>query len=172
MSDSNVQRMLKELCDAVERHDGKAFASHFAPDGVYRDDFYGDFVGRERIAELIDHWFYKDARELRWDMIDPVSDGRRLYVRYVFSYNSTLREANGARAMFEGVSIMSLNDGGQITEYREIINCGTAFVDMHFHPERIAKIFLRKAAAMKTMPEARRHLADAAQTDGSAIALA
>jgi len=171
MSGSNVEHMLKELCDAAERHDGKAFASHFAPDGVYHDDFYGAFIGRERIAELVDQWLYKDARGLRWDMIDPVSDGRRLYVRYVFSYNSTLPEANGARAMFEGVAIMSLDDGGQITEYREIINPGTAFVDMHFHPERIATIFLRKAAAMKAMPEVRRHLADAPLTDGPAAAL-
>ena len=170
MSALNVQRMLKELCDACERHDGKSFASHFAPDGVYCDDFYGDFAGRERITELIDDWFYKDARDLRWDMIDPVSDGRRLYARYVFSYNSTLPEAKGARAMFEGVAIMSLNDEGQITRYSEIINCGTAFVDMHFHPERIAKIFLRKAEAMKAMPEVRRHLIDAAQPDGPAIA--
>ena len=39
-------------------------------------------------------------------MIDPVSDGERLYVRYVFSYNSTLPEAHGARTMFEGMGFV------------------------------------------------------------------
>ena len=48
---------------------------------------------------------------MRWDMIDPVYQGGRLYVRYVFSYNSKLPEAEGARTMFEGVSMMSLRDG-------------------------------------------------------------
>lgn len=157
MSELNIQHMLDGLCRAAEARDGKAFASHFAEDGVYHDDFYGSFVGRERVAELINDWFYKDARDLRWDMIDPATEAGRLYVRYIFSYNSTLPEAEDARTMFEGVSIMSLRDG-KIADYREIINCGTAFVDMNFHPERIFKIFSRKASAMKKKPEVLRHL--------------
>jgi SnoaL-like protein len=160
MSELNIQQMLNGLCRAAERRDGKTFASYFAEDGVYHDDFYGSFAGRERVAELINDWFYKDARDLRWDMIDPALDAGRLYVRYIFSYNSTLPEAEGARTMFEGVSIMSLRDG-KITDYREIINCGTAFVDMNFHPERIFTIFSRKASAMKEKPEVQRHLPSA-----------
>lgn len=160
MENEKIRSMLDGLCRAAEQRDGRAFASHFAQDGVYHDDFYGAFVGRERVAELIDSWFYKDARNLRWDMIDPVCDGERLYVRYVFSYNSKLPEAQGARTMFEGVSIMSLRDG-KITSYREIIDAGTAFVDMKFHPDRIFKIFSRRAAAMKAKPEVKRHLPDA-----------
>ncbi len=153
----NIRKMLDSLCRAAEQRDGRAFAANFAEDGVYHDDFYGSFAGHERVAELINDWFYKDARNLRWDMIDPAFEGGRLYVRYVFSYNSTLPEAQGARTMFEGVSIMSLRDG-KITDYREIINAGTGFVDMNFHPERIFKIFSRKAAAMKAKPEVKRHL--------------
>jgi uncharacterized protein (TIGR02246 family) len=155
--ETNVQKMLDGMCRAAEAFDGKAFASYFAEDGVYNDDFYGAFEGRERIAELINQFFFKHARDMRWDMIDPVCQGDRLYVRYVFSYNSKLPEAEDARTMFEGVSIMSLRDG-EITEYREIINCGTAFADMNFHPERMFKIFARKAAAMKQKPEVQRHL--------------
>jgi hypothetical protein len=29
---------------------------------------YGAFAGRERITELIDVWFYKDAEDFRWNM--------------------------------------------------------------------------------------------------------
>ena len=57
----------------------------------------------------------------------------------------------------EAVAIMSLRDG-KITDYREVVNSGTAFADMGFHPERLFKIFARKAAAMKTWPEAQPHL--------------
>ena len=160
MGGLNIQQMLDGLCRAAEARDGRTFAEYFTEDGVYHDDFYGSFDGRERVAALINDWFYKDARDLRWDMIDPAVEAGRLYVRYVFSYNSTLPEADGARTMFEGVSIMLLRDG-KITDYREIINCGTAFVDMNFHPERIFKIFSRKASAMKAKPEVKRHLASA-----------
>lgn len=157
MRDFDVTTMLTAMCRAAERRDGKAFASHFAADGVYHDDFYGDFAGRERIAELIDDWFHRDGRSYRWDMIDPVMQGDRLYVRYIFSWNSNLPEAEGARAMFEGVSIMTLR-GTEIVEYREIASTGTAFTDMNFHPERIFKILARKAAVMRAKPEVQPHL--------------
>ena len=71
-------------------------------------------------------------------MHDPVSDGRTLYARYTFSYRSLLPEAQGARAMFEGVSILRLEDG-LISEYREVANAATGFVDMHFTLERAAR---------------------------------
>ena len=153
----NITAMLRTFCDAVERRDGKAFADLFTEDGVYHDVFYGAFKGRAKIAELIDDWFYRTASDFRWDMHQPVSDGETLYARYTFSYRSTLPEANGARAMFEGVAIMQLRDG-KIREYHEVANTAPAFVDMNFAPERIAKIVARQAAELKARPEMRRHL--------------
>src|SRR3978361_1425209 len=117
----NTSAMLKSFCDAVEAHDGAAFAVLFTEDGVYHDVFYGAFKGRAKIAEMIDDWFYRTATDFRWDMHDPVSDGRTLYARYTFSYRSKLQEAKGARAMFEGVAIMTLRDG-LIAEYHEVAN--------------------------------------------------
>jgi ketosteroid isomerase-like protein len=154
----DANSMLREFCDAVEKRDGGRFANLFCPDGVYLDVFYGAFAGRQKIAEMIDEWFYKSATDFRWDMHDPVSDGRRLYAYYTISYKSLLPEANGARAMFEGVAIMRLRDG-LIAEYREVADIGTGLVDMSFAPERIAKIFSRYAAALKARPEMVRHLA-------------
>ena len=107
----NTSIMLRAFCDAVEQRNGKAFAELFTEDGVYHDVFYGAFKGRAKIAELIDDWFYRTAEDFRWDMHTPVSDGHTLYARYTFSYRSTLPEAQGARAMFEGVAIMQLRDG-------------------------------------------------------------
>jgi len=151
--------MLKSFCDAVEAHDGKALAELFTEDGVYHDVFYGAFKGRARIAELIDDWFYRTATDFRWDMHMPVSDGHTLYARYTFSYRSLLPEARGARAMFEGVAIMTLRDG-KIACYHEVANAATGFVDMNFAPERIAKIIAKQGAALKARPEMARHLAE------------
>ncbi len=150
-------KMLRAFCDAVEQHDGAAFATLFTEDGVYHDVFYGAFAGRNKIAGMIDDWFYRTAKDFRWDMHSPVSDGKTLYARYTFSYLSTLPEAKGARAMFEGVAIMTLRDG-LITEYHEVANTATGFVDMNFAPERIAKIFAKQGAALKARPEMKRHL--------------
>ena len=108
---------------------------------------------------MIDDHFYRTASDFRWDMHDPVSDGETLYARYTFSYRSTLPEAAGGRAMFEGVAIMTLRDG-KIASYHEVANTAPCFVDMNFAPERIAKIAARQGAALKARPEMARHLAN------------
>ena len=153
----NIPAMLRAFCDAVEKRDGAAFAELFAVDGVYHDVFYGAFAGRARIAEMIDDWFYRTATDFRWDMHDPVSDGKTLYARYTFSYRSLLPEAKAARVMFEGVAIMSLRDG-LIAEYHEVANTAPAFVQLNFAPERIAKIVAKQGAALQARPEMKRHL--------------
>lgn len=153
----DITVMLRAFCDAVEQRKGAALANLFTEDGVYHDVFYGPFAGRAKIAELIDDWFYRTAADFRWDMHDPVSDGSALYVRYTFSYRSSLPEAKGARVMFEGVAIMKLRDG-RIAEYHEVANTAPAFVDMNFAPERIAKIAAKQGAELKARPEMKRHL--------------
>ena len=155
----NTEQLLRAFCDAVEQHNGKAFAELFTEDGVYHDVFYGAFAGRTKIAEMIDEVFYRTATDFRWDMHSPVSDGKTLYAHYTFSYRSTLPEAKGARVMFEGVAMMKLRDG-KILEYHEVANTAPAFVDMNFAPERIAKIVAKQGAALKARLEMARHLND------------
>jgi limonene-1,2-epoxide hydrolase len=153
----DTQNLLRAFCAAVEQRNGKAFADLFVEDGVYHDVFYGAFEGRARIAEMIDEVFYRTATDFRWDMHTPLSDGKRLYARYTFSYRSTLPEAKGARVMFEGVAMMELRDG-KIVGYHEVANTGPAFVDMNFAPERIARILAKQGAALRARPEMQRHL--------------
>lgn len=153
----NATAMLRAFCDAVEQRDGQSFAALFTEDGVYHDVFYGAFEGRAKIAEMVDDWFYRTAEDFRWDMHRPVSDGTTLYARYTFSYRSKLPEANGGRAMFEGVAIITLRDG-KIASYHEVANTAPAFVDLRFAPERIAKIVGKQGEALKARPEMTRHL--------------
>ena len=154
----DAQALLQDFCAAVERRDGKVFADLFTEDGVYHDVFYGAFTGRAKIAEMIDDWFHRTARDFRWEMFRPVSDGQTLYAYYTFSYVSTLPEAKGKRVGFDGVSIMTLQDG-KIAEYREVANAGVGLLEIGFAPERVAKILARESAHLKKRPEWRRHLA-------------
>ena len=148
--------LLKAFTAAVEHRNGKAFAELFTDDGVYHDVFYGAFKGREKIAEMIDDWFHRTARDFRWEMFRPVSDGTMLYAYYTFSYVSTLPEAEGKRVGFDGVSIMRLREG-KIAEYREVANSAIGLLDIGFAPERVAKILNKEAAHIKARPEWARH---------------
>lgn len=154
----NPENLLAAFTAAVEQRNGAALAALFTADGVYHDVFYGSFAGRERIAALVDDWFYRDAADFRWDMLDPVSDGRTLYARYVFSYRSTLPGAEPGRVIFEGVAIMRMQ-GDLIAEYREIANAGPALTRLGFAPERVIKLLRREDAALRSRAEAARHLA-------------
>ncbi|MBL6752167.1 MAG: nuclear transport factor 2 family protein [Nevskia sp.] len=155
---TSALKIVEEIQGAVESRQGARLARLFCEDGVYHDVFYGAFTGREQIARMVDERFYEAAEDFRWDFVDPVSDGRTLYARYLFSYRSKLPEAHGGRVRFEGVSIIRLRDG-LIAEYHEVANTGPGFVDMNFAPERIARIFRRQGEALKGRPEMRRHLA-------------
>jgi ketosteroid isomerase-like protein len=154
--DMDTSDLLKTFTSAVEHRDGKTFAGLFTEDGVYHDVFYGAFKGREKIAEMIDDWFHRTARDFRWEMFRPVSDGTMLYAYYTFSYVSTLPEAKGKRVGFDGVSIMRLSNG-MIAEYREVANASMGLLDIGFAPERVAKIFAREANRIKERPEWARH---------------
>jgi ketosteroid isomerase-like protein len=154
----NPSLMLRDFADAVERQDGSRFATLFAAHGVYHDVFYGAFEGRAEIAAMIDDWFYRTARDFRWDFHQPVSDGTTLYARYTFSYVSTLPEAQRKRVGFEGVAIMQLRDG-LISEYREVANVGPALVSLGFAPERVCKLLAREGEHLRRDPSFERHLA-------------
>jgi len=154
----NPSTMLRAFCDAVEQRNAKAFAELFTEDGVYHDVFYGAFEGRQKIAEMVDDWFHRTARDFRWEMFRPVSDGKTLYAYYTFSYVSTLPEAKGKRVGFDGVSIMNLRDS-KIAEYREVANASLGLLEIGFAPERVAKILAKESAHLKKRPEWARHSA-------------
>ena len=142
---------------AVAAGDGDGLAALFTEDGTYVDGFYGPFVGRAAIAEMLRHHFHGAAEDFRWDMADPVSDGRVGYARYLFSYTSTMAEAVGRRVIFSGIGCFELAPDGAIRRYSEVFDRGMALAQLDFAPERIRKALLRWAAAEAARPEAAPH---------------
>jgi ketosteroid isomerase-like protein len=157
------QQLADSVARAVDTRDGAAMAALFTEDGVYHDVFYGEFAGRARIAELVNDWIYRAAKDTRWDMFDVVGDGERVYGRYIWSYVSTLPEADGKRVGFEGVCMLKLR-GGLITEYREIANTAPALLDIGFPAERVAKIMGRQGIAFKVRADVAAHFAKATKS--------
>lgn len=151
------QELMKAFTIAAETRNGRAMAKLFEEDGIYHDVFYGYFEGHQKIAEMVDDWFYRHASDLRWDMLNPVSDGETLYANYVFSYVSTLPEAEGKRVLFDGVSIIKLKNG-RIHRYREVSNTAPALFEIGFPAGQVAKIMERQSNVLKERPETARHL--------------
>lgn len=149
--------LMRKMMDAACAGDGAGVASCFTPDGVYHDVFYGAFQGHDRIAEMIEGYFHRDARNFRWDTHDPVSDGRTGYVRYVFSYESKLPGCEGKRTMFEGISAVRLRDG-LIESYTEVANTAPGLQKLGFEPKRLARIFEKQGEELASRDEARGHV--------------
>ena len=149
--DAVIRRMTAAACAG----DGAGVAACFTPDGVYHDVFYGAFQGAE-IVDLIEGHFHRDGRDFRWDIHDPVSDGRTGYARYVFSYASRMEGYGAARACFEGVAVCKLRDG-LIAEYREVANAATGLSLIGFEDPRVAKFIAREARDLLARDEAANH---------------
>ena len=151
--------LLYQFTGAVEAGDGRALSDLFTLDGVYDDTFYGVFVGRAAIIDMLENRFWSDAEAFQWDMCEPVFDsGRDLgYSRWVFSYSSTMKGSSGKRVVFSGMSQFSLRDG-LIVSYREVFSAGLALVQLEMAPARIDKILQRLLEKHKKDPEWGQHL--------------
>jgi hypothetical protein len=148
--------LVQRFAVAVASGNGDALADLFTPEGTYDDYFFGPYSGREGIKSMLAH-FAEGGREFRWEFHDPVRAGDLGYASYRFSYNSTHPEANGARVVFDGIGRFDL-DGDLIRRYSEVFDRGMALAQQAYAPERVRKIALRYAAALKARPEWRRHL--------------
>ncbi|MEX2454698.1 MAG: nuclear transport factor 2 family protein [Rhodospirillaceae bacterium] len=155
----DFEKLLNRFAAAVEMGDGAALGALFAPDGEYRDTFYGAFRGPAAIAGMLEDRFWGDATGFFWDMFDPVydPDTGRGYSRWVFSYTSTMEGSTGRRVAFDGMSLFEFEDC-LIRRYREVFSAGMAFVQLAMAPERAEKLLRRMVEAHANDPEWARHL--------------
>jgi SnoaL-like domain len=149
--------LLDRFARAIEQRDADSLAELFTDDGVYDDYFFGAATpGRAGISATVDH-FYEGGTNYRWAFFAPLASASLGYASYWFSYDSTLPEANGARVVFEGMSRFDL-EAGRIKRYSEVFDRGMALAQVGFAPERLQKIGLRYARALKALPAIAPHL--------------
>ena len=149
--------LMDKMVDAACAGDREEVADCFIEDGIYDDVFYGVFQGREQIMDMISNYFHRDARNFRWDLHDPVCNGNIGYVRYVFSFESKLKGFEGNRTMFDGISIVTLQDG-LIRVYKEIANTAPGLQRMGFSPERLGRVIDKQGSELAARDESRGHL--------------
>ncbi len=155
----NHDALLAKFIAAVEAGDGKALAALFTEDGIYHDTFYGEFQGREAIADMLENHFWRDAKAFRWDMKEPLFQGDLGYAHWLFSYESRLAGAEGKRVAFRGFSCFHLKDG-LIAHYGELFDQGIALTQTNFPAERMARRLSKEAGAQREAAAGTRHLAD------------
>jgi hypothetical protein len=143
--------LLKRFAGAVQSADGDALAELFTPDGIYDDYFFGPSIGHEAIKKMLAH-FSEGGRDFRWEFFDAALCGNLGYASYRFSFDSTRADAKGARVVFDGIGRFNLV-GERIGRYSEVFDRGMALAQQAFEPERVRKIALKYAAALKARPE-------------------
>jgi limonene-1,2-epoxide hydrolase len=148
--------LVNRFAGAAASGDGDALADLFTPDGTYDDYFFGPSTGRDAIKAMLAH-FAEGGRNFRWEFFDPVRSGSIGYASYRFSYDSTRPEANGARVVFDGIGRFDF-EGDRIRRYSEVFDRGMALAQQAFEGERLRKIGLRYAGALKAKPEWKAHL--------------
>jgi hypothetical protein len=148
--------LVTRFATAAAGGDGNALADLFTPDGTYDDYFFGPHSGHDAIKRMLAH-FADGGRDFRWEFRDPVCAGSIGYAGYRFSYTSTHPDAKGARVVFDGIGRFDL-EGDKIRRYSEVFDRGMALAQQAYAPERLCKIALRYAAALKSRPEWKGHL--------------
>jgi limonene-1,2-epoxide hydrolase len=148
--------LVKRFAAAAASGNGDALADLFTPDGTYDDYFFGPSTGREAIKEMLAH-FAEGGHNFRWEFLDPVAAGNIGYASYRFSFDSRRPEAKGGRVAFDGIGRFEL-EGGRIKRYSEVFDRGMALAQQEFEGERLRKIGLKYATALKARPEWASHV--------------
>jgi len=148
--------LIERFAAAAAAGDGDALADLFTPDGTYDDYFFGPCRGRAAIKAMLAH-FAEGGRNFRWEFYDPALSGQTGYASYRFSFESRRKEANGSRVVFDGIGRFDL-EGDRIKRYSEVFDRGMALAQQAFEPERLVRIALKYAGALKSRPEWAGHL--------------
>ena len=106
---------------------------------------------------MLENHFWRDAKDFRWRMRHPLSDGAHGYAEWTFSYTTTMPENAGTRVVFEGMSRFELR-AGRIARYAEVFDGGIALSQLGFPPERIANVLKKWADQKRALPRATEHL--------------
>jgi hypothetical protein len=147
----DFNELLQRFAAAAASGNGDALADLFTPEGTYDDYFFGPSTGREAIKKMLAH-FGDGGANFRWEFFDPALSGSIGYASYRFSFDSKRPEAKGARVAFDGIGRFDL-EGGLIKRYSEVFDRGMALAQQEFEPERLRKIGLKYATALKARAE-------------------
>jgi len=158
MTGDEFAQLLNDFTLSAESGDGERFAGHFTEDAVYYDYIYGQHKGRADIAHMMRSLFHRDATDYRWEMFDPVFDGKMGYAWSLSSFTSKVPQFQGKPVVIDGMSRFVLRDG-LIAEYRESVNGGVAMAQLGVEPERMTKVFQRWTGWLKRRPETVDYLA-------------
>ena len=152
MTGEEFTRLLDAFTLSAESGDGKRFAAHFTEDAVYHDYIYGPHKGRADIAHMMENLFHRDAADYRWEMFDPVFDGRQGYAWSLSRFVSTIPQFKDKEVVIDGISRFIVRDG-LIAEYRESVNGGVAMAQLGVEPDRMDKVFRRWTGWLRERPE-------------------
>ena len=111
MTGDEFASLLSDFTLSAESGDGARFANHFTEDAVYHDYIYSPHQGRADIAHMMQNLFHRDATDYRWEMFDPVFDGRQGYAWSLSSFTSTIPQFKGRRVVIDGMSRFLVRDG-------------------------------------------------------------
>ena len=148
--------IIAKFSAAVGNGDGDALADLFTGDGTYDDYFFGPRSGREGIKDTLAE-FFVGGEDFRFEFYDLLSDGQLAYARYRFSYTSKASATPGKRICFEGTARFQLKNG-RIYHYSETFDRSQALAQQDFDAERMKRIALKYAKAMREDPVWREHL--------------
>ena len=149
--------LVNRFSAAAASSNGDALADLFTPDGTYDDYFFGPSTGREAIKAMLAH-FSDGGQNFRWEFFDAARSGNTGYASYRFSFDSKRAEAKGARVVFDGIIGRFDMEGDRIRRYSEVFDRGMALAQQEFEPERLRKIGLKYAGALKSRPEWKGHV--------------
>ena len=145
-------QLVERFAAAAAAGDGDALADLFTPGGHLRRLLLRTVQRPRRRSSRCWRILPREGATFAGNFTILCLRGQTGYASYRFSFESTRPEAKGARVAFDGIGRFDL-EGDRIKRYSEVFDRGMALAQQAFEPERLVKIALKYANALKNRPE-------------------
>jgi steroid delta-isomerase-like uncharacterized protein len=136
--------VVRDFEKAFNRQDVDALLACFTERATYRDNFYGEHVGKDSLRSMFQRMF-REGHDYHWSMDVVVESPTTATAEWTFSYvvSEAVPRSVGRKIRFNGMSVFEL-EAGRIARYREYFDTGVALLQLGFGPDSMAKVLARR----------------------------
>jgi steroid delta-isomerase-like uncharacterized protein len=136
--------VVREFEQAFNRQDVDALLACFTERATYRDNFYGEHVGKDSLRSMFQRMF-REGHDYHWSMEIVVDAPTASTAEWTFAYvvSEAVPRSAGRKVRFSGMSVFEL-EGGRIARYREYFDTGVALLQLGFAPDSLARVLQRR----------------------------
>lgn len=137
-----MSEIARIFCERFSNKDSDKFIELFTDDAVYLDSLYGEYKGKDAIAEFHKRC-HKEAKDYRFIPKNIISEGKRTAFEWELTFVSMTHFSKGKEITITGSGFITM-ENGKISSYREYTDSIAILLKGNVPDDKIIRFYRRK----------------------------